>query len=78
MDSRAKFSRDLLERILATFGQAFIAQLIASGVGTTGIVDISIGQKAGIAGIAGVLALLKGILAKKVGNVDSASLSPGV
>ena len=68
---------DLVERVVWTFLQAFGAQLVASGWFTVaGVVDLSIVQKAAIAGLAAVLSLAKGVVAKAVGSPDSAQLVP--
>jgi hypothetical protein len=71
------FARDLLERVALTFLQAFGAVLIASDWFTVGgIVDVSILGAAGLAGIAAVLAFVKGIVARLLVPGGSASLDP--
>jgi hypothetical protein len=71
------FSTDLAERVAWTFLQAFGATLVASGgLDMTGVTDMSIWQKAMLAGVAGVLALVKGLVAKQVGDKTSAALLP--
>ncbi len=59
------FTRDLLERVVATFLQAFLAVYV---VGTT-----NTAKTAAIAGAAAVLSLLKGVIATRFGD-GSASL----
>ncbi len=66
----AFYARDLAERVVATFVQAFIAALSLQAV----LGDVDALRSAGIAGVAAVLSLLKGLVAKGVGDSDSASL----
>lgn len=78
-DQAATYLRDLAERVLFTFLQAFGAALVAGGwFDVAHLRDLSIVQTAGLAGIAAVLAVIKGLVAKAVSNRDSASLAPGV
>ena len=73
------YARDLAERVFFTFVQAFGAALVAGGwFDIAQIRDLSIVQKAAVAGIAAVLAVIKGLIAKAVSRPDSASLAPGV
>jgi hypothetical protein len=75
----ATYIRDLVERVVFTFLQAFGAALVAGGwFDVAHLRDLSIVQSAGLAGIAAVLAVIKGVIAKAVGNKESASLAPGV
>lgn len=68
---------DIVERVSWTFLQAFGAQLVASGFFTVdGVVDLSILQKAGIAGVAAVLSLIKGLVAVNVGSKETAATLP--
>lgn len=70
---------DLAERVGWTAVQTFLAVLVASGwFSVDGVVDTSILQRAGIAAIAAVLALLKGVVAKLIGDRNSASTAPEV
>jgi hypothetical protein len=74
-----RYIKDLAERVFFTFAQAFGATLVAGGwFEVDAITDLSIVQKAGVAGIAAVLAVIKGVIAKAVSNRESASLAPGV
>lgn len=79
-DQAGKYARDLAERVLWTFAQAFVGALITGGVldGVAGVADITGWQAAGLAGVAAVISLIKGLLAKFVGRSDSASTAPGV
>jgi hypothetical protein len=52
------FLRDLLERAVATFAQALAAVLIASG---TGLLDTGWVTALSVAGMAALLAVLKGL-----------------
>lgn len=72
------YAKDLVERIVRTFGWAFGAALIGSGwFSIEGITDVSILAKAGIAGVAAVLALLGGLVVKilKIGNPATAGIA---
>jgi hypothetical protein len=74
-----RYALDLAERVLATFTVTFVGQLIASGWFTVGgVIDMSILQKAGIAGLAAVLSLLKGFAAKFIGSPNTAAWLPKV
>jgi hypothetical protein len=73
------YVRDLAERVASTFVQAFLGALITGGVfDVAGVRDVSAWEAAGLAGVAAVLALLKGLAAKFVGQPDSASVDPQV
>lgn len=74
-----KYVRDLVERVAATFLQAFLAALLAGGFfDLAHIRDASALEAAGVAGLAAVLSLVKGLVAKAISNRDSASVAPGV
>ena len=74
-----RYAIDLLERVAATFVQAFLGALVAGGwFDIDGIRDMSIVQTAGVAGIVAVLAVVKGVVAKFVSDRNSASLASGV
>lgn len=74
-----RYLADLAERVFWTWLQAFGATLVASGwFDVNGVLDLSILEKAAIAGIAAVLSLLKGIVAKGVGSNYTASTLPVV
>lgn len=70
-----RYIRDLVERVIATFSQGVIGLLLLSGADVTGVVDFSTLKKAAIAGVFAVLSLIKGILARTVGDQESASLT---
>ena len=59
-------TRDILERVVATFIKAFLAVWVIGG-------DISNAKAAGLAGATAVLSLIKGVLASRIGD-GSASL----
>lgn len=63
------FTRDITERVLVTAAQAGIAELTIDAA--------NLPQWAAVPILAG-LAVVKGWLARLVGNKDSASLAPGV
>jgi hypothetical protein len=67
------FLKDLGERVIATFAQTF-----AGSVVVTELNDKSMWMAAAAAGVASVLSLLKGVVAKRVGNTSSASLTGSV
>jgi hypothetical protein len=74
-----RYARDLAERVLWTFLQAFAAALIAGGVlDVANVRDVSAWQAAALGGVAAVLSLVKGLVAKFAGQSDSASTAPGV
>ena len=80
----AVYLRDLTERVVMTFLQAFGAALVAGGwfdidqIRAGKAEDPVMKQKAAWAGIAAVIAVVKGLVAKAVSRSDSASLAPGV
>ncbi|MFI2431998.1 hypothetical protein [Streptomyces sp. NPDC018693] len=69
----ATYGRDLLERVLATFLQAFIGGIIV-----TQPLDASMWHAAAVGGIGAVLALAKGLVARWRDVTNSASLARGV
>jgi hypothetical protein len=77
--TKATYLRDLIERIVATFVQAFLAALVAGDwFNVSHLRDLSIVQAAGLSAVAAVLALVKGLVAKGISNKNSASTAPGV
>jgi hypothetical protein len=70
-----RFVRDLAERVSSTYLQAFLGLLLASGFGVDGVLDLSIAVKAAVAAIPAALSVLKGLLARGVGDKESASLA---
>lgn len=69
----ATYGRDLLERVISTFLQAFIG-----GIVITTPLDVSMWHAAGVGGIGAVLALGKGLIARWRDVTNSASLAKGV
>ncbi|WP_329471673.1 hypothetical protein OIE75_20215 [Streptomyces sp. NBC_01723] len=67
------YARDLLERVITTFLQAFIG-----GVAVTTPLDGSMWYAALAGGVGAVLALAKGLLARVRDVTNSASLAKGV
>ena len=66
--------KDVAERTIATYLQAFIGLLLAGW--TTDAIDLSLVQAAAVSAIPAALAVLKGALATKVpGTVSPASLT---
>ena len=63
----SQYLKDLAERVIVTFLGAFLAVF--------SVTDLSSAKAAGIAGAAAVLSLIKGLVAKKVGDTASASLT---
>ncbi len=74
----SKFVRDLAERVGATFVMAFLAlylpPLLMDGAAVENLADLSVLSKAATAGVAAMLSLIKGLLAQRYGNPESASL----
>jgi hypothetical protein len=71
---RKRYLLDLLERVGWTAAQAFLATLIASGFfSVDNVTDLSILQKAGVAALAAVLSLAKGLAARAVGSPYTAA-----
>jgi hypothetical protein len=73
LKTAASYGRDLLERVLVTFLQAF-----AGGVVITQPLDGSMWYAAAAGGVGAVLALAKGLFARLRGVTNSASLAKGV
>ena len=69
----ATYARDLAERVLATFLQAFVGGLVL-----TQPFDLGMWQAAGVAGVAAAASLLKGLAARWRDVTNSASLARGV
>lgn len=65
------FTKDLLERLVATFVQAFLGVVIVSGLDN---IDV---KAAATAGVAAVLSLVKSLIAKRIGDPGDASLVSG-
>lgn len=80
--SRKAFYFDLLERSAWTWIQAFAAQLIASGIEISdAITNMSIGDKALVAAVAGGVAVLKSLVANQLpwtATNSASSLPAGV
>ena len=76
----AVYLKDLAERVLATFSVAFVGAWLPSVLDAGGdwqaVINLSTAQKALLAGGAAVLTLAKGVIAKLIGDSDSASLVP--
>lgn len=71
--SASTYARDLAERVVATFLQAFVGGLVL-----TSPFDISMWQAAAVGGVGAALALVKGIVARWRDVTNSASLAKGV
>lgn len=75
----SRYVLDLAERVASTFTVAFLGTLVAGGwFDVNHIRDLSAVQAAVLSGVAAVLSLVKGLVAKWVSNRNSASLAPGV
>jgi hypothetical protein len=70
------YARDLVERIVWTFLVAAGGVALAAGPGD--MFSASFWETVGVAGIAAVGSLLKGLVAKVIGQRNSASTAPGV
>jgi hypothetical protein len=73
LKTAATYSRDLLERVLVTFLQAFIG-----GIVITQPLNGSMWYAAASGGVGAALALLKGLFARLRSVTNSASLAKGV
>lgn len=71
-----EFLMDLGERVVATYLQAFIGLLIASGFADDGKLNMGTATAAAVSALPAVLALIKGIIALKVGDEGTAALLP--
>jgi hypothetical protein len=69
---------DLGERVGSTFAEAFLAFLAGKATDVTALAHVAVWQGAAGAGVASVLALAKGLMARGVGNPQSAGLVPAV
>ncbi len=70
------YMKDLIERVVWTFLMA--AAGVAVAAGPANWMDVGVWKGAAIAGLAAAGSLLKGVLARHVGNRDSASTVSGV
>lgn len=70
------YFKDLAERVVMTFVQAFIGAAVITD--TADLTDHTMWTSAGMAGIAAVVSLVKGLVARHRGLEDSASLSKDV
>ncbi len=71
-----RYLLDLAERTAATYFEALLGLLLASGIGVAQITDLSFWTKAAVAAIPAGLAVLKGGMAKFVGSANTAALLP--
>ncbi|MET9583665.1 holin [Streptomyces sp. NPDC006539] len=67
------YARDLAERVVATFVQAFLGAFVL-----TQPLDLHMWQAAAVAGVAAAASLLKGLAARWRDVTNSASLARGV
>jgi methyl coenzyme M reductase beta subunit len=67
------YARDLAERVLATFAQAFLGAFVL-----TQPLDLHMWQAAAVAGVASAASLVKGLVARWRDVTNSASLARGV
>ena len=73
MKTKQQFLVDLVERVFFTFAEVFIATLL---VGDALDLQVDTLKKAGLAGVAAGLAVIKGGLAGLVGEKGSAAMLP--
>lgn len=73
LKSGATYARDLAERVLATFLQAFVGGLVL-----TQPLDLGMWQAAAVGGVAAAASLVKGLIARWRDVTNSASLAKGV
>lgn len=68
------YVKDLTERIIMTWAQAFLGTLVVSGFfSVDAVTNLSIAQRAAVAGVAAVLVLIKGLIVKAFGIGDPAT-----
>ncbi|MGW4493731.1 holin [Streptomyces sp. NPDC004376] len=67
------YARDLAERVVTTFLQAFVGALVL-----TSPFDLHMWQAAAMGGVAAALSLIKGMIARARSVANSASLAKGV
>jgi hypothetical protein len=72
------YARDLAERVIATYLQAFLGLLAADGMLDRGDIDLSVLQSLGVAALPAVFSIIKGVIAKWIGDHGSASVDPMV
>lgn len=65
---------DIAERVCATFAIGFLTAWLAADA--IDLADLGLVRSAGLAGLAAAGSLLKGILASRVGDHDSAAILP--
>lgn len=68
-----QYLSDLAERVVTTFVAAFVSVLVSTG--PAGLGSLSVWQSAAAAGGAATVSLLKGLIAKRVGDRNTASLN---
>ena len=71
----SKYVTDLLERVLASFAGGF---LTVTGLDVVDVLNLDWKAALGVGAGTALVALLKGFVAKALGNKESASLSPTV
>ena len=71
-----KFLRDLAERVGAMFALTFLGQVAV--IDPADILNISLLRAAAVSAIFASLSLAKGVLARRVGDGDSAALLPAL
>ena len=68
------YLKDLVERVVKTFLQVFIATVVASGLDLThALTQVSMLEKAGVAGLGAVAALIFAIVGKWVASPNNAA-----
>jgi hypothetical protein len=70
------YAKDLTERVIWTFLGGTTAVVVASG--PADMLHASFWQAAGTGGLAAVVSLVKGFVARGIGAKNSASTAPGV
>lgn len=72
----AAYARDIVERVVATFVMTAASLLVAAG--PADLLNVSFWQGVGVSGLAAVASLVKGLVARAVGEKNSASTVSGV
>ena len=66
-----KFLRDAAERVIATFVEAGLGSVILAGA-----LNLDVAKAAGLSGTMAALALVKSLVARKLGDSESAAALP--
>lgn len=66
---------DIIERVVSTYVETLLALMAAGAVGVGQVVNIGFLERAAISAGPAILSAIKGVIASKKGDSDSASLA---